>query len=198
MRVKFITVLIALATACGSALAEPKPTPYILIEGQATDSGLGACILQSPITAIFIKGMNEWIPGLAGTGSASKYVIIGKLEESFDLPTTSNPAEARKKVFVPEGMDAHQASHRWNITTVEHMYQADPLGHPLRDHRQVKLDWNDDFSVPSVPNQDRFFCELKVPYKIGQGALNSAVDRLNKGGFEKVLIKFTGDNFTDQ
>lgn len=196
-RVKLFTALIALVVACGSVLAEPKPTPYILIEGQATDSGLGACILQSPITAIFLKGVPEWVPGIAGSGNASKYVIIGKLEESFDLPTTTNPAEARKKVFVPEGMDAHQASHRWNITAMENMYQSDPLAHPLRDHRQVKLDWNDDFSVPAVPNQERFFVELKVPYKIGQGALNSAVERLNKGGFAKVLIKFSGDNFKD-
>ena len=99
-RFMFLMLVVATAFTTGPAFAEPKPTPYSWIEGQAIDTGFGACLLQSPITAIFIKGIEEWMPGMAGNGNASKYLCIGQLQESFDLPTTTNPAEARKKAAV--------------------------------------------------------------------------------------------------
>ncbi len=177
--------------------AEPKPSPYIYLEGEARDSQFGACMVQGPTTAVFLKGIEEWMPGMAGNGRSSMYFIVGKLVESFDLATTTNPAEVKKKILVPPDGDEHMASHRWNITSVEGMYQADPFAHPFRDHFAMKLDWTSEFSAPATPDKEKFYLELKVPYRISQSDLNSAIEQLNKAGFVKVAVKFSGNNYKD-
>ena len=197
MRSNLLTNLLRLLwllfAACliGVAWAKPEPSPYVFLEGQAVDTRFGACLSQLD-QFVFVRDVNQWMPGMAGTDRAHRYVVIGKLLEKFDLPVSSDPSEAAKKVIVPEGTDLHQASKRWQLTDVEGMFQADSFSHPLRDHKAVEVRWSEDFSVPAVPKtyNNQCYVNLKVPYLISQGDLNSVVTQLNKGGFESVLLTF--------